>query len=371
MQGSSAPNAGARPRGDKFASNTGIRTEVIPPYQLYSELPLTVRAGENVSRARAEARAIVRGEHTRLLVVLGPCSIHDVNAALEYAHWLRSMQSKFEDSLFLVMRAYLEKPRTRFGWKGLVNDPFLDESFHINEGLRLARNLLLAITELGVPVATEFVSMVLPAYVGDLVSWGAIGARTAESQIHRELASGLPFPVGFKNNTVGNVDAAINGVLAARRPHHCFALSQLGSLAAVATAGNPDGHIVLRGGSRPNYSSEAVLAAIEGLRCHGLPDRLMIDCSHANCEGDYQRQVYVGECIASQLLSGPPHILGVMIESNLVEGSQRNRFPRPLVFGQSITDACAGLTQTEQILRAVSQSILHQKTFSLPAASTG
>lgn len=319
------------------------------PADLIGALPVPAAVAAHIAATRAEIRRTLSDPRGRLVVVVGPCSIHDIGAALDYARWLRDMQARYASRLLLVMRAYVEKARTRIGWKGLLNDPRLDGSGAIADGLWLSRELMLRINELGLPVATEFVEVTTPAYLGDLVSWAAVGARTSESQTHREMASRLACPVGFKNSTTGNVEAAINAVVSAREAHRFAALDDNGRLVAVTSAGNAAGHVVLRGGDVPNYSEAAVRQTAAVLRLAGLPARVMVDCGHGNCQGHYGHQQRVAAEISRQLASGSTDILGVMIESNLEAGAQLLG-SSPLVYGQSITDGCIDQAQTLDVL---------------------
>ena len=321
--------------------------ELLPPIAHLYELPISEQASELVAQTRQQIADILHGKDNRLLVIIGPCSIHDPKAALEYAQRLLPLRQKYEKELLIVMRAYFEKPRTTVGWKGLINDPHLNGTHDINFGLRQARKLLLELNNLGMPASTEFLDMITPQYYADLISWGAIGARTTESQIHRELASGLSCPVGFKNGTDGNLKIAIDALGAASHPHHFLSVTKAGHSAIVHTAGNPDCHVILRGGNgEPNYSSEHVKAAAEQLTQAGLPTKLMVDCSHANSRKDFKRQMEVAQDIATQIQNGEQNIIGVMVESHLVEGRQND----PIVYGQSITDACIGWDDTEKLL---------------------
>lgn len=320
--------------------------ELLPPLAHLYELPISDAAAELVIQTRAEVSDLVRDKDNRLLVIIGPCSIHDPQAALEYAKRLLPLKQKHEKELLIVMRVYFEKPRTTVGWKGLINDPHLDGSFDINFGLRQARKLLLELNNLGMPASTEFLDMITPQYYADLISWGAIGARTTESQVHRELASGLSCPVGFKNGTDGNLKIAIDAIGAASHSHHFLSVTKSGHSAIVHTAGNPDCHVILRGGKEPNYSSEHVQAAAAQLSQAGLSPKLMVDFSHANSCKDYRRQMLVAEDVAQQLRDGENSIMGVMVESYLMEGRQ----DKPEVYGQSITDACIGWSATEELL---------------------
>jgi len=325
---------------------------LIPPAILLEEIPLTERASNVVADARAAISAILAGEQDRLVVVAGPCSIHDPAAALEYAARLKRLADEHADTLLLVMRAYFEKPRTVVGWKGFINDPDLDESYHINKGLRLARRLLLDVNELGTPTGSEFLDTQIPQHIADLTSWVAIGARTAESQVHRELASGLSAPVGFKNGTDGDTRVAIDGVLTARHQHWFPGVTKQGVSAILQTTGNDSCHVILRGGTRtgPNYRAEGIEAVCGTLSSRGLPPRVMVDCSHGNSGRDAKRQATVAADLADQVASGSKRIFGVMLESHLVEGRQDYTPGGPLVYGQSITDACIGMEETEGIL---------------------
>ncbi len=327
-------------------------TDVIAPTTLTHDLPLSPRAAETVLAARRGLREILTGRDPRLICIVGPCSIHDPMAAREYAAKLHELAARLSDRLFIVMRTYFEKPRTTVGWKGLVNDPGLDNSFRINDGLHIARGLLLAINELGLPVGTEFLDPISPQYIADLVAWGAIGARTTESQVHRELASGLSCPIGFKNGTDGSVQVAVDAVLAASHPHHFLGVTKAGTVAVIATAGNPDCHVILRGGSKePNFQSAAVNAAAERMVAARLKPNLIIDLSHANSRKDHHKQTAVGEDVATQITGGDRRIAGVMIESFLVAGRQDQRPGQALHYGQSITDACLGWAETEKLLQ--------------------
>jgi 3-deoxy-7-phosphoheptulonate synthase len=325
---------------------------LIPPAILLEEIPLSDRASNVVADARQAITAILAGADRRLLVVAGPCSIHDTTAALEYAGRLNELARRYSGALLVVMRAYFEKPRTSVGWKGLINDPDLDESFHINKGLRLARQLLLDVNALGLPTGSEFLDTQIPQHVADLTSWVAIGARTTESQVHRELASGLSMPVGFKNTTDGGVDVAIDAVLTARSQHWFPSVTKQGVSAIFQTSGNDTCHVILRGGSRtgPNYDAEHVAKVAERLAHRGLPDAVMVDCSHGNSRKDHLRQIEVAGELARQIAAGSRRIFGVMLESHLVEGRQDFVPGRPAVYGQSITDACLSLEQTEPLL---------------------
>jgi 3-deoxy-7-phosphoheptulonate synthase len=332
---------------------------LLPPAILLEEIPVTDEAAELVARSRRAIEAAILGEDPRLVVVVGPCSIHDVDAAVDYAQRLKRLDERYSDKLLLVMRCYFEKPRTTVGWKGLINDPNMDDSFRVNEGLRLARKLLADIAAVGLPAATEFLDMTVPQHIADLIAWGAIGARTTESQTHRELASGLSMPVGFKNATDGNVQTAIDALKAARQPHWFPGTTKDGISAILNTSGNASCHVILRGGSRtgPNYSEEHVRNACSVLEREGLPNRLMVDLSHGNSSKNHLRQIAVAEDVAHQLAPGNSPIFGVMIESHLVEGRQDATPGRPLVYGQSVTDACISLEQTEGVLETLARAL--------------
>src|SRR5882762_6415076 len=309
---------------------------VLPPVFLEEELPITEKASATVFKARTEIVDILNGNDNRLLVVVGPCSIHDTKAAREYAELLKGAIAEFSEELCLVMRVYFEKPRTTLGWKGLINDPYLDESFQINDGLRKARHLLLDLAEMGVPAGTEFLDMISPQYVSDLVSWGAIGARTTESQVHRQLASGLSCPVGFKNGTSGNVQIAIEAILSASHPHTFLGTSETGQSAILLTSGNSDCHVILRGGRQvTNYDSASVATTAEQMEKYGVKPRIMIDCSHANSGKDHRKQGAVCRAVSEQIAGGERRIMGLMIESNLVAGCQTLANGKTLTYGQS------------------------------------
>ena len=332
---------------------------LVAPVILQSDLPLTERATHTVQATRQRIKRILSGEDQRLLVIVGPCSVHDLGAAEEYAGALVQIRERLQAKLEIVMRVYFEKPRTTIGWKGLINDPHLDGSYDINTGLRKARGLLLYLAERGLPAATELLDPVVPQYIADLISWTAIGARTTESQTHREMASGLSMPIGYKNGTDGSVTIAINAMEAASRPHHFLGINRQGHAAIVSTTGNPDGHLVLRGGgSGTNYHPEAIAAAAEALQKADLPHRVMVDCSHGNSNKDYRRQAEVLEAVASQVQQGGTAVMGVMLESHLVAGSQK--IPADLsqlTYGQSITDACIDLDTTEAILEKLAAAV--------------
>jgi 3-deoxy-7-phosphoheptulonate synthase len=331
---------------------------VLPPVFLEEELPTTERASATVFQARKETVNILRGSDPRLIVVVGPCSVHDTKAAREYAALLQSAIAEFSKELHIIMRVYFEKPRTTLGWKGLINDPYLDQSFRINDGLRLARHLLLDLAEMGVPAGTEFLDMISPQYVASLVSWGAIGARTTESQVHRQLSSGLSCPVGFKNGTSGNVQIAIEAIVSAAHPHTFLGHSKNGQSAILFTTGNPDCHIILRGGRQTtNYAAASVAESAEQMEKAGVSPRIMIDCSHANSGKDYTRQGLVCRNVAAQVAAGDRRIQGVMLESNLVAGAQALVPGVPLVYGQSITDACINWDETHALLAELAAAV--------------
>ena len=329
-----------------------------PPEHLIRFFPIQGTPVEAlVTETRRKVRQILHGKSDRLLVVIGPCSIHDPAAAVAYAEKLSQQRAKYKDDLEIVMRVYFEKPRTTVGWKGLINDPYLNGSFRINEGLRIARDLLVRINQAGVPAGCEFLDTISPQYIGDLVSWGAIGARTTESQVHRELASGLSAPVGFKNGTDGNVKIAVDALLAARQKHHFLSVHKSGQVAIVETRGNDDCHIILRGGKTPNYDAASVDQACSELARARLPERLMIDCSHANAAKDFRRQGAVAGDVGRQLAGGERRVVGVMVESHLVEGRQDLQAGKPLAFGQSITDGCLGWDDSVTLLEGLAAAV--------------
>ena len=340
--------------------------EVIPPVLVHDEVPMNDKAAQTTLRARTEIHNILTGADDRLLVIVGPCSIHDPQAALEYAGLLKALKDELQDDLLIVMRVYFEKPRTTVGWKGLINDPDLDSSFNINKGLRVARQLLLDVVTLGVPAATEYLDLISPQYVSDLVSWGAIGARTTESQGHRELASGVSCPIGFKNSTDGTIKIAIDAIRAAMSPHHFLSLTKAGHSAIFSTTGNDDVHIILRGGNgRPNYDAVSVDLVAEGMKKANLRPNIMIDFSHDNSLKQCQRQLIVGDDVAGQIANGDGRIMGVMIESHLKAGNQAVVEGQELTYGQSITDACLSWDDTVPLLKTLAQAV--QKRRSLDA----
>lgn len=331
--------------------------ELLPPVALLEKFPATNKAAMTVSSARESIHKILTGEDDRLLVVIGPCSIHDTKAALEYARRLSDRRSHFENELEIIMRVYFEKPRTTVGWKGLINDPYLDNSYQINNGLGIARKLLLDINDSGMPTAGEFLDIITPQYLADLMSWGAIGARTTESQVHRELASGLSCPVGFKNGTDGTIKVAIDAINAAGAPHCFLSVNKYGHSAIVNTQGNHDCHIILRGGKTPNYSPDDVQSVKSMLNKAKLPLNVMIDFSHANSCKQYKKQMDVCDSVSQQIAGGDTAITGVMVESHLIEGAQDLEGTQPLIYGQSVTDGCIGWDDTELLLQNLANAV--------------
>jgi len=335
----------------------GLRP-LLPPAILMEELPGSTEVFATVARGRGDISAILRGDDDRMVMVVGPCSIHDPDAAIEYAQKLQAHAAAFSDDLCVLMRVYFEKPRTTVGWKGLINDPHLDGTYAINDGLRKARRVLIDVNAMGLPTATEFLDPITPQFIADLVGWGAIGARTSESQVHRELASGLSMPVGFKNGTRGTVQLAVDAIRAASHPHHFLSVTKQGVAAIVATEGNPDCHLILRGGtSGPNYEREVVAEILQQLDKAGVQRRLMIDCSHANSSKDHARQPAVLEDVAAQVAEGADHIMGVMLESFLLDGRQDQKPGAPLTRGQSITDACMSWERTEPLFETLATAV--------------
>ena len=332
---------------------------LLSPAFIKSELPIVKKAAKLVTQTRDRIRNILEGEDKRILVVVGPCSIHDVAAAEEYGKRLAKLRSQLHDRLEIVMRVYFEKPRTTVGWKGLINDPHLDNSYDINTGLRSARKLLLDLADIGLPAATELLDPITPQYIADLICWTAIGARTTESQIHRQMASGLSMPVGYKNGTDGSFTAAINAMLTAKTPHHFLGINQDGLASIVRTTGNPDGHLVLRGGAvKPNYEAVDIEAAVKALKGKAMNSRLMIDCSHGNSRKDYCKQIEVLDNVNQQVEAGSQQIVGLMIESHLVAGNQSiSKDSNSLVYGQSITDACVDWETTKTMLHSLADSV--------------
>ncbi|EAS40623.1 3-deoxy-7-phosphoheptulonate synthase [Photobacterium profundum] len=335
--------------------------ELLPPVAVLERFPATELAAETVYQSRKSIHNILNDEDDRLLVVVGPCSIHDTEAAIEYGKKLKVLREELKGDLEIVMRVYFEKPRTTVGWKGLINDPYMDNSFKLNDGLRIGRKLLLDLTDMGLPTAGEFLDMITPQYMGDLISWGAIGARTTESQVHRELSSGLSCPVGFKNGTDGNIKIATDAIGSASAPHHFLSVTKYGHSAIVSTLGNEDCHIILRGGKEPNYSSEHVNAVTSQLGNAGQRKKVMIDFSHANSSKKFERQIIVSEDVGQQVASGNKDIFGVMVESHLVEGRQDIVEGTEPTYGQSITDACIGWADTETVLRQLARDVAKRR----------
>lgn len=335
--------------------------ELTPPSRLLHEVACTEQAANVTFAARQAIHRILHGQDDRLVVVIGPCSIHDTKAAIEYANRLLPQRQRFANELEIVMRVYFEKPRTTVGWKGLINDPDLDGSFKINQGLRIARALLLEINNLGLPAGIEFLDMITPQYIADLISWGAIGARTTESQVHRELASGLSCPVGFKNGTDGNVKIAVDAIKAASHPHHFLSVTKGGHSAIVSTKGNEDCHVILRGGKQPNYDPASIQAACEEISKAGLAQRVMIDVSHGNSSKKPENQIPVAQQIAQQIAAGEERIFGLMVESHLVAGRQDLVPGQPLVYGQSITDGCIGWEDSVKVLEDLAEAVRQRR----------
>ena len=341
-------------------------TVLPPPEHLIRFFPIRGTAVETlISKTRKGIHNIIQGKDDRLLVVIGPCSIHDPAAALDYARKLVEQRKKYEGTLEIVMRVYFEKPRTTVGWKGLINHPYLDETFRIDEGLRIARQLLIDINRLGLPAGSEFLDVISPQYIGDLISWGAIGARTTESQVHRELASGLSAPIGFKNGTDGNIRIATDAIQAAARGHHFLSVHKNGQVAIVQTNGNKDCHVILRGGKTPNYDAASVAAACKELEASKLPATLMVDCSHANSSKQHEKQVEVARDIAGQVAGGSRHVFGLMVESHLNAGAQKftpgKDDAKALDYGKSITDACLGWNDSMDVLEILSAAVLKRR----------
>ncbi|MEJ8820486.1 3-deoxy-7-phosphoheptulonate synthase [Variovorax humicola] len=341
-------------------------TVLPPPEHLIRFFPIRGTPVETlITGTRRSIHKIMAGKDDRLLVIMGPCSIHDPAAALDYARRLKVEREKYADTLEIVMRVYFEKPRTTVGWKGLINDPYLDESYRIDEGLRIARQLLIDINRLGLPAGSEFLDVISPQYIGDLIAWGAIGARTTESQVHRELASGLSAPIGFKNGTDGNIRIATDAIQAAARGHHFLSVHKNGQVAIVQTNGNKDCHVILRGGKAPNYDAASVAAACKDLEASKLPPTLMVDCSHANSSKQHQKQIEVAKDIAKQIAGGSRSVFGVMIESHLTAGAQKFTPGKDkiagLEYGKSITDACIGWDDSAQVLETLSQAVKQRR----------
>jgi len=356
--------------GERTSRTDDLRIENVtplpPPEHLIRFFPIAGTPVESLIAATRESiRRIMRRDDDRLLVIMGPCSIHDPLAAVEYAKKLKAERERFAGTLEIVMRVYFEKPRTTVGWKGLINDPYLDETYRIDEGLRIGRQLLLEINKLGMPAGSEFLDVISPQYLGDLIAWGAIGARTTESQVHRELASGLSAPIGFKNGTDGNIRIAIDAIQAAARPHHFLSVHKNGQVAIVETRGNKDCHVILRGGRAPNYDAASIAAACKEIEAAKLPCTLMVDCSHANSSKDHARQIEVARDIAGQLAKGNRCIFGVMVESHLQPGAQKfsagKDDPSKLAYGQSITDACLGWDDSVRVLETLSEAVARRR----------
>ncbi|MFC3684333.1 3-deoxy-7-phosphoheptulonate synthase [Hydrogenophaga luteola] len=360
----------ARP-ADKTSQTDDQRIKDItvlpPPEHLIRFFPIAGTPVETlIKQTRSRIHDILHGQDDRLLVIIGPCSIHDPAAALDYARRLKPLREQYADTLEIVMRVYFEKPRTTVGWKGLINDPYLDESYRIDEGLRIARQLLIEINRQGLPAGSEFLDVISPQYIGDLISWGAIGARTTESQVHRELASGLSAPIGFKNGTDGNIKIATDAIQAAARGHHFLSVHKNGQVAIVQTNGNKDCHVILRGGKAPNYDAASVAAAVKELEAAKLTPRLMVDCSHANSSKQHEKQLEVARDIGGQMAAGSRSVFGVMIESHIEAGAQKftpgKDDVNKLAYGQSITDACLGWGDSVQALEILSQAVARRRT---------
>jgi len=338
-----------------------LRTTLIEnlasPAQLAEQIPLSTDTADFIMKSRKEIEAVIRGDDKRLLVIIGPCSIHDTVAAIDYAKQLTVLRDKYKNELLIVMRVYFEKPRTTVGWKGLISDPDLDKSFHVAKGLKLARNLLVEINDLGLPAGTEFLDMVTGQYISDLISWGAIGARTTESQVHRELASALSCPVGFKNGTDGNVKIALDAIQASSVPHVLYSPDKSGQMCIYQTHGNPFAHVILRGGKVPNYHADDIKETCEKLEKAALSQSIMVDCSHGNSYKDHNKQIDVARSLAEQISQGEESLFGVMIESFLEEGNQAVKEGTPLVYGKSITDACVDLTVSDDILSILADAV--------------
>lgn len=345
-------------------TNTKIKTltPLVAPEQLLTDIPSTTGQQTLITKTRSQIHQALQHNDDRLVVIVGPCSIHDTKAALEYAQRLANIRIKHADTLCILMRVYFEKPRTTVGWKGLINDPDLNNSFDIEKGLRMARQLLVDINALGLPVATEFLDTIIPQYIADLISWAAIGARTTESQIHRELASGLSMPIGFKNTTSGDTNIAVDAVFAAKHPHHFLGVSQLGEASIVSTTGNTDCHVILRGGKAtgPNYHADTVNQVSRHLHERGIPDRVMVDCSHGNSQKDHTKQLTILEDLCQQIQTSDA-LFGVMIESNLKAGNQPLVQNHPLEYGKSITDACVDWDTTEALLDQLTQAVITRR----------
>lgn len=330
---------------------------LITPQALAEKFPISQLIADNVTASRKRIEKIISGEDKRLLVIIGPCSIHDIDAAVDYANKLNLLRERYQDRLEIVMRTYFEKPRTVVGWKGLISDPELNGSCHVNQGIELARKVLLAVNKIGIPTATEFLDMVIGQYIADLISWGAIGARTTESQIHREMASALSCPVGFKNGTDGNTRIAIDAIRASRVSHMFLSPDKNGQMTIYRTAGNPHGHVIMRGGKKPNYHAEDITEACHHLSEFDLPQRLVVDFSHGNCQKQHRRQLDVAEDICQQIRAGSNAVAGIMAESFLIEGTQAMVPGTPLIYGKSITDPCLGWEDTETLLAMLADAV--------------
>ncbi|MGL1957489.1 MAG: 3-deoxy-7-phosphoheptulonate synthase [Colwellia sp.] len=340
---------------------TTLIENLVSPAQLAKNIPLTKTTANFIISSRKEIEAIIDGSDKRLLVIIGPCSIHDTKAAVDYAKQLKKLHDEFKNELLIVMRVYFEKPRTTVGWKGLISDPNLDKSFLVAKGLNIARKLLVEINNLGLPAGTEFLDMVTGQYISDLISWGAIGARTTESQVHRELASALSCPVGFKNGTDGNVKIALDAIKASSVPHVLYSPDKSGQMCIYRTHGNPFAHVILRGGKQPNYAQEDINNTCQQLEKAKLAKRIMVDCSHGNSYKDHNKQINVARSIAEQISQGEQSIFGVMIESFIKAGNQTVTTGEPLTYGQSITDACVDIKASKEILAILSNSVLQRK----------
>ena len=336
---------------------TSLIENLVSPAELAEQIPLTKETADFIMQSRQEVEAIISGKDKRLLVIIGPCSIHDTKAAIDYAHRLKALRVKYSNELLIVMRVYFEKPRTTVGWKGLISDPDLDKSFHVAKGLNLARQLLVDINEIGLPAGTEFLDMVTGQYISDLISWGAIGARTTESQVHRELASALSCPVGFKNGTDGNVKIALDAIKAASVPHVLYSPDKSGQMCIYRTHGNPFAHVILRGGKVPNYHPADIQDTRDKLAKANLKPSIMVDCSHGNSYKDHNKQIDVARSLVSQIEQGDNSVFGVMIESFIEAGNQAVKPDIPLVYGQSITDACVDLTVSDEILALLADAM--------------
>ncbi len=344
---------------DEF--RTTLIDSLVSPAELAQQIPLSDQTAEFIINSRREIEAIIQGDDDRLLVIIGPCSIHDTQAAIDYAKQLKHLHDKHKNELLIIMRVYFEKPRTTVGWKGLISDPDLDKSFHVAKGLNLARNLLMEINELGLPAGTEFLDMVTGQYISDLICWGAIGARTTESQVHRELASALSCPVGFKNGTDGNIQIAVDAIKASSVPHVLYSPDKSGQMCIYQTHGNPFAHVILRGGKEPNYHANDIQQTLEKLASNDISSGIMVDCSHGNSYKDHSKQIDVARSISEQITQGTKGISGVMIESFLVEGNQKVIANEPLTYGQSITDACVDLSVSEEMLAMLANAVIESR----------